>query len=561
MVRIALCQANLTVGDIDENVQRIRVEIDRACAHGAELIVFPELCVTGYPPEDLLLRSRFWEQAEAAVQQLATSVQTAVVLVGYPHLSGSLFNSAAVLADGQVQAIYRKCLLPNYAVFDEKRYFASGDKGMVVNINGIAVGVTICEDLWHPEGPGKQAVVDGTAQLIVNLSASPYHKGKGVEREELFRTRCRDYNCFIAFCNAVGGQDELVFDGHSLILSPNGDVLARGRQFEEDLVITDIEVDRNLTTPHTTTDHVTHVTLSTLNTAKPVLDTPRRQTLLAEEAEVYRALVLGTADYFSKNGFQKAVLGLSGGIDSAVALVIAADALGPEAITAVSMPSRYTSDANRNDASELAKRLGVNLLELPIHKLVTSYDETLATLFRDTASNVAEENLQARIRGNLVMALSNKFSWLVLTTGNKSEMSVGYATLYGDMAGGFSVLKDVLKTWVYRIAEWYNRNHEIIPRRIIEKAPTAELRENQLDTDSLPPYPELDTILKAYVEDNLTLAEIKSLGFEEELVRRIVGMVDGAEYKRRQAPPGVRITKRAFGKDRRLPITNKFRAE
>ena len=561
MVRIALCQANLTVGDIDGNVQRIRAGIEHACDHGAELIVFPELCVTGYPPEDLLLRSRFCEQAEAAVQQLATNVQTAVVVIGYPHLSGSLFNSAAVLADGQVQAIYRKCLLPNYSVFDEKRYFASGDKGMVVNINGVAVGVTICEDLWHLDGPGKEAIVDGTTQLIVNLSASPYHKGKGIEREELFRTRCQDYNCFIAFCNAVGGQDELVFDGHSLIISPTGDVLARGRQFEEDLVITDIEVDRNLTTPPIATDQVTHVTLSTLNKAKPAFETPQRPPLLAEEAEVYRALVLGTADYFSKNGFQKAVLGLSGGIDSAVSLVIAADALGPEAITAVSMPSRYTSDANRNDASELAKQLGVNLLELPIHKLVTSYDETLTPLFHDTASNVAEENLQARIRGNLVMALSNKFSWLVLTTGNKSEMSVGYATLYGDMAGGFSVLKDVLKTWVYRIAEWYNRNHEIIPRRIIEKAPTAELRENQLDTDSLPPYPELDTILKAYVEDNLTLAEIKSLGFEEELVRRIVDMVDSAEYKRRQAPPGIRITKRAFGKDRRLPITNKFSTE
>ena len=561
MVRIALCQANLVVGDIDRNVQRIRTEIEHACAQGAELIIFPELAVTGYPPEDLLLRSRFWEQAEAAVQQLATGVHNAVVLVGYPHLSGSLFNSAAVLADGQVQAIYRKCLLPNYSVFDEKRYFAGGDKGMVLNMNGVAVGVTICEDLWHPEGPGKQAFVDGTAQLIVNLSASPYHRGKGFEREELFKTRCRDYNCFIAFCNAVGGQDELVFDGHSLIMSPDGEVLARGRQFEEDLVIMDIEVDKRWTTPQTTTDQVTHVTLSTRNTTKPILDIPKHPTLLAQEAEVYRALVLGTADYFAKNGFQKAVLGLSGGIDSAVSLVIATDALGPEAITAVSMPSRYTSDANRDDASELAKRLGVNLLELPIHELVNSYDETLATLFLNTASNVAEENLQARIRGNLVMALSNKFSWLVLTTGNKSEMSVGYATLYGDMAGGFSVLKDVLKTWVYRIAEWYNRNQEIIPRRIIEKAPTAELRENQFDTDSLPPYTELDTILQAYVEDNLTLAEIESLGFEEHLVRRIVGMVDGAEYKRRQAPPGVRITKRSFGKDRRLPITNKFRAE
>ena len=385
------------------------------------------------------------------------------------------------------------------------------------------------------------------------------------------KTRCLDYSCFLAFCNAVGGQDELVFDGHSLVIDPNGEVLARGLQFEEDLVIADIDANsasrRRLHDPRwrqhfsVETDHVDHVPLPTRVTDTPPLARPKLPTLLEPEAEVYRALVLGTGDYFRKNGFDKAVLGLSGGIDSALSLVVAAEALGPESITAIAMPSRYTSAVNREDAAELASRLGVTLLEAPIHELVAAYDSALAPLFGKTEAGVAEENLQARIRGNLVMALSNKFSWLVLTTGNKSEMSVGYATLYGDMAGGFSVLKDVLKTWVYRVAEWCNREHEVIPRRIIDKAPSAELRDNQLDTDSLPPYDTLDAVLQAYVENDRTPGEIEALGFEPALVRRIVDMVDRAEYKRRQAPPGVRITTRAFGKDRRLPITNKFRAE
>lgn len=571
MVRIALCQANLPVGDIDGNVERVRTRIDEARAHGAGLIVFPELSITGYPPEDLLLRPSFSEQAHDAVRRLAADVHDAVVLIGFPYLSGDLFNAAAVLAEGRVQSIYRKCLLPNYSVFDEQRYFAGGNRGLVLDLDGVKVGVTICEDLWYPGGPGQWAAIDGGAQLLVNLSASPYHRSKGIERERMFETRCLDYNCFLAFCNAVGGQDELVFDGHSLIMDPSGEVLARGLQFEEDLVIADIDATgasrRRLHDPRwrkhfpSEADHVDHVPLPTPVADVPPLAHPVRPPLLAPEAEVYRALVLGTGDYFRKNGFDKAVLGLSGGIDSALSLVVAADALGPESITAIAMPSRYTSDVNRDDAAQLANRLGVTLLEAPIHELVATYDAALAPLFGQTEPNVAEENLQARIRGNLVMALSNKFSWLVLTTGNKSEMSVGYATLYGDMAGGFSVLKDVLKTWVYRVAEWCNRDHEVIPRRIIDKAPSAELRENQLDTDSLPPYETLDAVLQAYVEDDRTPAEIEALGFEPALVRRIVDMVDRSEYKRRQAPPGVRITTRAFGKDRRLPITNKFRAE
>jgi NAD+ synthase (glutamine-hydrolysing) len=570
MVRIALCQANLPVGDLDGNVERIRTRIGHACDQGADLIVFPELSLTGYPPEDLLLRPSFSERAHDAVRRLAADIHDAVVLVGFPYLSDDLFNAAAVLADGQVQSIYRKCLLPNYSVFDEQRYFASGNRGLVLDLGGVKVGVTICEDLWYPSGPGQWEAADGDAQLVVNLSASPYHRSKGIERERMFKTRCLDYSCFLAFCNAVGGQDELVFDGHSLIMDPNGEILARGRQFEEDLVIADIDANnasRRLHAPrwqqHVSieTDHVDHVSLPTRVTDTPPLARLKIPTLLTPEAEVYRALVLGTGDYFRKNGFNKAVIGLSGGIDSALTLVIAAEALGPESVTAVAMPSRYTTTANRTDAAELANRLGVTLLETPIHKLVAAYDSSLAPLFGKTEIGVTEENLQARIRGNLLMALSNKFSWLVLTPGHKREMSVGYATLYGDMAGGFSVLKDVLKIWVYRISKWCNREREIIPHRIIDKAPSAELRDNQLDTDTLPPYDTLDAVLQAYVENDRTPGEIEALGFEPAMVRRIVDMVDKAEYKRRQAPPGIRITTRAFGKDRRFPITNKFKAE
>ena len=569
MVRIALCQVNLPVGDIDGNVDRIRTRIDQAREQGADLIVFPELAITGYPPEDLLLKPSFSEHAHTAVRALAADVRDTVVLVGFPLLAGDLYNAAAVLADGEVQAIYRKCFLPNYAVFDEPRYFASGSQAVVLDLDGVRIGVTICEDVWYPGGPAQWAAVDGGAQVIVNLSASPYHREKGLERERMLRTRCVDNRCFLAFCNAVGGQDELVFDGHSVIMDAGGEIVARGQQFEEDLIVADINpvgaVRRRLHDPRwrqhfaTRSDRLTLVSVTSHRDAKPPLMRPIPSTLLEPEAEVYQALSLGTRDYFRKNGFERAILGLSGGIDSALALVVAADALGPEAVTAISMPSRYTARINREDAADLASRLGVTLLEAPIHELVTAYDAALAPWFAESTPSTAEENLQARIRGNLVMALSNKFGWLVLTTGNKSEMSVGYATLYGDMAGGFAILKDVLKTWVYRIAEWRNRETEVIPRRIIDKPPSAELREDQLDTDSLPPYDTLDAILEAYVEDDRTRTEIEALGFDGEIVRRIADMVDRAEYKRRQAPPGVRISTRAFGKDRRLPITNHYR--
>ena len=571
MLRIALCQANLPVGDIDGNVERMRSQVTAASAEGADLIVFPELSITGYPPEDLLLRPSFSARAEVALHKLARDLGDTVVLVGFPLLAGDLYNAAAVLANGQVQSVYRKAFLPNYGVFDEHRYFANGDRALVLDLDGTRVGVTVCEDMWYPGGPAQWAAIDGGAELIVNLSASPYHRAKGAERERMFETRCVDYNCFLAFCNAVGGQDELVFDGHSLVMDPSGAVVARGQQFQEDVVVADIDVAaasrRRLHDPRwrqrlqTASDHVDLISLprpaTTLSSRRP--EPPAA--LLEPEAEVYHALVLGTRDYFRKNGFSKAVLGLSGGIDSALALVIAADAVGPDSVTAVSMPSRFTAEMNKEDGAELASRLGVTLLETPIHDLVAGYDGALAVWFTDTEPNVAEENLQARIRGNIVMALSNKFGWLVLTTGNKSEMSVGYATLYGDMAGGFSILKDVLKTWVYRVSRWVNRNGEVIPQRIIDKPPSAELREDQLDTDSLPPYDVLDGILEAYVEHDRTPSEIEALGFDGPLTARVVGMVDRAEYKRRQAPPGVRISTRAFGKDRRLPITNHYRPE
>ncbi len=568
-MRLALCQCNLPVGDLDANATRIRTLIAEAVDQGADLTIFPELSITGYPPEDLLLNPRLAARAAELVRELAPAVTDTVAIVGLPVLSTDLHNAAVVLAGGEVAATYRKHFLPNYGVFDEQRYFARGDDGLVIDLTGVRVGVTICEDLWYPGGPGRWAAVDSGAALVVNLSGSPYHRGKGIERERMLAQRAADYACFIAFCNAVGGQDELVFDGHSLVIDPTGAVVARGAQFDEDLLVVDIDAGcagrRRLHDPRwrqpssTAPARVRTVTAPGRPPRPRAARAPAVSTLLDPPAEVYRALTLGTADYVRKNGFQHAVLGLSGGIDSALALTVAADALGPDALTAVSMPSRFTADMNREDARELAGGLGVELLELPIVNLADAYERALAGPFADAEPNVAEENLQARIRGNLLMALSNKFGWLVLTTGNKSEMSVGYATLYGDMAGGFAILKDVFKTWVYRLARWRNRNGTVIPRRIIDKAPSAELRANQLDTDSLPPYDTLDAVLEAYVEADRSPADVAQSGFDQALVERVVSLVDRSEYKRRQAPPGVRISVRAFGRDRRLPISNRYR--
>ena len=568
MLRVALCQANLTVGDLAGNVERMGRGIREARDHGADLVLFPELALTGYPPEDLLLKTGFLRDTARAARELAAQAVDIVALVGAPAAGadgggGDLHNAALVLAGGRIAATYHKHHLPNYAVFDERRYFAPGAQALVLAVRGWRIAVTVCEDIWMAGGPADWAAAAGGVDLLANLSASPYHRAKGGERERLFGARCRRNGCGLAFCNAVGGQDELVFDGHSLVLDADGAVLARGAQFREDLLLIDLQQPtrkrRAATVPPAGSGTVTTVALDNLAAApRPNLAPRSAADALDPEAEAYRALALGTADYVRKNRFRGAVLGLSGGIDSALTLTIAADALGADAVTAVSMPSRYTAAENRDDAAVLAERLGVRLIELPIEELAAAYAAALAEPFAGTTADVTEENLQARIRGNILMALSNKFGWLVLTTGNKSEMSVGYATLYGDMAGGFAVLKDVLKTWVYRLAVWRNRDGEVIPQRIIDKPPTAELRANQLDADSLPPYDLLDAILEAYVEQDRSPAEMAAQGFDGETVARVVQLVDRAEYKRRQAPPGVRISTRAFGKDRRLPITNRY---
>ena len=604
VLRIALCQLNLVVGDLAGNVAVLQSRIREARERQADIVLFPELSISGYPPEDLLLKTSFVRDAAAALGEVAAGVTGIVACVGAPDdvapttctaslqeagpvpatitpPGTALYNGAAVLADGRVAAVYRKHHLPNYAVFDERRYFTPGSEAVVIELDGQRLGITICEDIWLPGGPAEWSVLQGGAEIVLNLSASPYHQGKGRERERLFAARCRDQRCFLAFCNAVGGQDELVFDGHSLVIGPDGAILARGAPFEEDMLIVDLDpaaahelrgsdapwsaapvvstADRPTAHSRQDAGRVSFVRVQrATHAARPPLAPRPNATPASPEAEIYRALSLGTADYIRKNGFPGAVLGLSGGIDSALALTIAADAIGPKAVTAVSMPSRYTAGMNRDDAAILARRLRVRFLELPIEDLAVTYGAALADPFAGTEPNVAEENVQARIRGNLLMALSNKFGWLVLTTGNKSEMSVGYATLYGDMAGGFAVLKDVLKTWVYRLAVWRNRDGEVIPQRIIDKPPTAELRDNQRDSDSLPPYDVLDGILEAYVEQDRSPAEIEGLGFAGKTVERVVQLVDRAEYKRRQAPPGVRISTRAFGKDRRLPITNRY---
>jgi NAD+ synthase (glutamine-hydrolysing) len=569
VLRVALCQRNLVVGDIDGNVDKIRRSLALAKESGADLALFPELTITGYPPEDLLLKPSFAEAAGSALVDLARDVQDVVAVVGFPELRDDLFNTAAVLAGGEVVAKYRKHYLPNYGPFDEQRYFARGQDALVLDMDGVKIGVTICEDLWYPGGPAQRSAIDGRADVLISMSASPYSRGKGAQRERMLATRCEDYCCYLVFCNTVGGQDELVFDGHSLIIDPRGDILARGRQFEEDHLIVDLDLRgvsrRRLHDPRWRQtvpgprDGIVVMPVRRPRRQKADIEPPQLLEPLGPEAEVYKALVLGTSDYFRKNDFSHAVLGLSGGIDSALALSVAVDALGADAVTAVSMPSRYTAAHNREDAAAIARRLGVDFHEVPIDDVFRCYVKALERPFAGTQPNVAEENIQARIRGNLLMALSNKFGWLVLATGNKSEMSVGYATLYGDMAGGFAILKDVPKTWIYRLARWRNGLKQVIPQRIIEKPPSAELRENQLDTDTLPPYEVLDPIIAAYVEEDRGLEEIEKAGFDRAVVQRVLEMIDGAEYKRRQAPPGIRTSAKAFGKDRRLPITNHYR--
>jgi NAD+ synthase (glutamine-hydrolysing) len=569
-LRIALTQINVTVGALDGNVAKILANVEAAKAQGADMVVFPELAIPGYPPEDLLLKPSFVEANLAALEQVAAASEDILIVVGFADRQDDIYNAAAVCYDGRVAGVYHKQYLPNYGVFDENRYFQAGDEAPVFRRGDATFGVNICEDIWYPGGPTRAQAFLGGAQLIVNISASPYHAGKGAHRERMLATRAADNIAIVAFCNLVGGQDELVFDGQSLAFDAQGNLLARGRAFEEDLVVVDLDLgavfNRRLHDPRRrkivreSTDAVPTLSLSHTPTREPKSKLPQREIApLARLEEIYTALTLGTRDYVRKNGFQTVLVGMSGGIDSSLVASIATDALGPEHVVGVRNPSRYTSDMSNDVAARLAANLGIRLLTIPIEPAFEAYLAMLADQFAGTEPGVAEENIQARIRGNLWMALSNKFGWLVLTAGNKSEMSVGYATLYGDMAGGFAVIKDVPKTLVYELAEWRNTQAPVIPEDAITRPPTAELRPDQKDTDSLPPYPVLDPILKAYVEEDRRAEEIVALGFDPETVQRVIRMVDRSEYKRRQAPPGVRITQRAFGRDRRLPITNWFK--
>ena len=570
-MRLALAQINTTVGDLDGNRGRILGRLEEARTAGADLVLFPELAVTGYPPEDLLLRPGFVRAAEESLREIAHATHGIVALVGTPHFDRDLFNACAVCAGGEVRALYRKRFLPNYGVFDEDRYFAPSRELVLLEHGGTLIGPTICEDMWQPGPPATELALAG-AQLLTNISASPFHVGREREREEMFATRARDNACFVAFCNAVGGQDELIFDGHSLVLDEEGHVLARAPGFEEALLLADIDpadaVGRRLrdvrrralarergSVPEAP---VVHVGVQR-EKAQPV---DRQVAPLLDELEQMRlALELGLRDYVEKNGFREVVVGVSGGIDSALTAALAVEALGAERLHCVSMPSRYSSEATRSDARRLAESLGADFRELPIDEIVTAFDGVLAESFEGRAPDLAEENLQARVRGVLLMALSNKFGWLVVATGNKSELSVGYATLYGDMAGGFALLKDVFKTDVFLLARHLNvrAGRELIPVSIIERAPSAELRDNQLDEDSLPPYSALDRVLEAYVEQDRSREELSADGFDRDVVERALALIDRAEYKRRQAPPGVRLTPKAFGRDRRTPITNRWR--
>ncbi len=568
-IRLALAQINPTVGDLSGNAKKIMEWIEKAKQYSADIVVFPELSITGYPPEDLLLKPRFIEDNVRWAKVIAEHVRDIVAIYGFVEQADDNYNAAAVAHNGKIVATHRKMYLPNYGVFDEQRYFKAGSRPLVISIDGIRIGLGICEDIWYPDIVLVEAL-KGDAQVIVNINASPYHVGKWKKREKMLATRAMDNTVFVAYLNTVGGQDELVFDGHSMVFNPSGELIARGKQFDEDLIVVDIDVRDvlrvRLHDPRRRQEkekvecevEVVHVDYK-IKENKPKVQ-ERKVEPPHPIGEVYDALVLGVRDYVRKNGFKKVVIGLSGGIDSSLVATIATDALGPENVIGVRMPSPYTSKESLEDAEELAKNLGIRLVTLPISDIFESYKKTLSDVFSGLPEDVTEENLQARIRGNLLMALSNKFGWLVLTTGNKSEMSVGYATLYGDMAGGFAVIKDVPKTMVYELAKYRNKRgpKSPIPERVFVKPPSAELRPGQKDEDELPPYKILDPILKAYVEEDRDVEEIVALGFEREVVCKVIKMIERNEYKRRQAPPGIKITPRAFGKDWRFPITNHY---
>ncbi|MGH2994259.1 MAG: NAD+ synthase [Solirubrobacterales bacterium] len=565
-LRVALAQINTTVGDIEGNAAKIRDAIERAGEARAQLVILPELAVTGYPPEDLVLKRHFLAANMRALAEISSGVRDIVALVGYAEADGFVHNALGVLADGEVKASYTKMLLPNYGVFDERRYFEPGPSPALIDVNGCIVGLTICEDVWFPGPPAAAEALAG-AGLIVNASASPYQHGKGGMREqEIVATRAREVGAAFALCNAVGGQDELVFDGHSVIVDEHGETVARGAQFAEELVVCDVSlpqagIERRPAEVPGGMDAPMIARFETPEPAQP-RECPPPPDPLGTEAEIYEALKLGLRDYVDKNGFERVLIALSGGIDSALVALIATDALGPERVACVIMPSPHSSEGTQADARRIAENLGVEAVEIPIAEAMATYGELLSDAFSQDSGEpgLAAENVQARIRGNLVMALSNRFGWLVITTGNKSELSVGYATLYGDMAGGFAVIKDVFKTLVYDLVRYRNglEDRELIPASVLERPPSAELRPDQLDQDSLPPYEVLDRILEAYVERDQGRDEIVAEDLPEALVDEVIRMVDRAEYKRRQAPPGIKITPKAFGRDRRLPITNRF---
>ena len=573
-LRVGMAQINTTVGDFEGNTEKILEAVTEAKSLGVDLIAFPELAITGYPPEDLLLKPQFIQENLKCLDQIVGHSSGLTVILGFVDAKGDLCNAAAIVHDGSLVGVYHKIYLPNYGVFDENRYFQAGRECPVYIIAGVGVGITICEDIWYEAGPATEQAFSG-AEVIVNVSASPYHFGKGNFRERMLATRASDNVAIIAYNNLVGGQDELVFDGNSLVLDEKGQLIARGKQFEEDLIVADLDVEgvfrTRLHDPRWRKDALlleeqrlpeTKIVVSEESAAAPKPALPQRQIQVRDfPGEVYDALVLGTHDYILKNGIQKVVIGLSGGIDSSLVATIAVDALGASNVIGVSMPSRYSSPGSKSDAASLAQNLGIKFMIIPIEEIFQAYLATLSEAFKGTEPNVTEENIQARIRGNILMALSNKFGWLVLTTGNKSEMATGYTTLYSDMAGGFAVIKDVPKTMVYKLARYRNSlaGRELIPRTIIEKEPSAELKPEQLDTDTLPPYELLDPILTAYVEEDKSVEQIVGMGFVEAVVQRAARLVDGSEYKRRQAPPGIKITPRAFGRDRRLPITNRFK--
>ncbi|HVP78566.1 MAG TPA: NAD+ synthase [Thermodesulfobacteriota bacterium] len=573
-LRIGLCQINTTVGDIEGNTRKILDYIAKGKKMGADLLAFPEMAVTGYPPEDLLLMPKFIEANLRAVKTIAKATSSTTAIVGFVSKDGDIFNSAGLFHDGKLVDAYSKVYLPNYGVFDEDRYFQAGKENFIFTLKSTPIGLSICEDLWYPGDPIRTQALYGGAELIVNISSSPYHTGKSTYREKMITTRASDNLAIVAYCNLVGGQDELVFDGGSMIFDQNGDLIVRGKQFEEDLVLADLDMEAvfrmRLHDPRIRRERLANEEKSLRkidlpshsSSAKKKPPIPKSENKPpARLPEIYSALVVGTRDYVRKNGFQRVLIGLSGGIDSALTAAIAVDALGKAGVVGVAMPSQYSSRESLEDAKLLAKNLGIRFLTIPITEVFQAYLSTLAHSFKGLKPDVTEENLQARVRGNILMALSNKFGWLVLTTGNKSEMSVGYCTLYGDMAGGYAVVKDVPKTLVYELTKFRNKKEgkQLIPKRVFDKPPSAELRPNQKDEDSLPPYPVLDPILQAYVEEDKGLEEIAKLGFKENMIKEVIRMVDRNEYKRRQSPPGVKITHRALGKDRRLPVTNKYR--